>query len=124
MQCAAVRTVRELSKVPPQRGLLCPRGTSATCQGISPVWASSPPTIRVRMSFIVDTPHLYFLDVVTGIRGGLVVVVVVVVVGGLAVVVCLLEHALVRVAPSQTTLNRLAVMLKVLKSTKIGFYKK
>ena len=52
VQWAAVNTCRSLIRVPPQKGLLPPRDTRATCQGKEYGVTSAPPTIPEGL-----TPH-------------------------------------------------------------------
>jgi len=59
LQWAAVRTVLELSKVPPQNGVTEPVWTKATSHGYSFFTAGCPPTMRFLLTW--GTPHLQLL---------------------------------------------------------------
>ena len=64
VQCAAVMTHSSLSSVPPQKTSLGSPRVRPTCQPISPLIASSPPTIRWTLSSAESsrfvTPSLFW----------------------------------------------------------------
>ena len=57
LQWAAVRTVSELMRVPPQKGLVPDDHTSPTCQGNSFLPAVVPPTILVLVAEFTPQVH-------------------------------------------------------------------
>ena len=64
LQWAAVRTVSELRRIPPQNGLVLfllrvSTWTRLTCHGNSPLSEFSPPTIFPRTLFLTPHSHLY-----------------------------------------------------------------